>query len=308
MQERFDAGDENYLLNERAYTALIKAYANSGRDDAALMAQTVSDETPDQYKCTDFYNALIAAQGGDSNRAEVILQEMQREFLAGNDRIRPNTASFNNVLLSWSRSGSAMAAWRVDGIFQRMTELDRNGELEVKPNGTTFDIVIATISNDWGADAARKVDRYLELLKDYYRSGEPDCMPSVTSYTEAIRAWGSNTDDPRAVLRAKALLDEMHELAREGAESVKPDRSTYSVYLKALLQSSVEGKEELVRDVLSSMKRDHIDLDGVLLSQIQRCSLPVGLMPGSWTVQLDDTVEFPNTMVPSRDGALAAFP
>ena len=282
-------------LDDRAYTSLIEAYANSGRDDAALMSQAVFDATPDECKSTDLYNALIAAQGAGSNRAEVILHRMHKEYLAGNDRIKPNTASFNNVLLSWSRSGSAMAAWRADGIFQRMTELARTGELDVKPNGTTFDIVIATISNDWGADAATKVDHYLELLKDHYRSGDPDCVPSVTSYTEAIRAWGSNIDDPRAVLRAKALLDEMHEMAREGAVSVKPDRGTYLVYLKALLQSPVESREELARDVLLLMKRDDIDLDGAILSQIQRCSLPVDLVPSTWTVQLVDSSQSPDT-------------
>jgi hypothetical protein len=168
--------------------------------------------------------------------------------------------------------------------------------------------VITTLSNDWGADAASKVDRYLELLKEYYRSGEPDCVPSVTSYTEAIRAWGSNVDDPRAVVRAKALLDEMHELAREGADSVKPDRRTYLVYLQALSQSQLKDKASATRDVLASMKRNHITLDDVVLYHIQRCSLPLGIMAASWIVQLDDTDDiFPDTMTPSKDEALRAF-
>ena len=249
------------------------------------MAQTVFDNAPIQHKRTNLYNSLIKAQGGDAIRAESILNQMHEEFLTGNDHTKPNTQTFNNLISSWSKSGSPMAAWRADSIFQRMEELSTSGKLDVKPDGNTFDIVISTLSNDWGADAARKVDRYLDLIKEHYRSGAKDCMPSAASYTEAIRAWGSNVDDPRAVLRAKALLDEMHELANEGAESVKPNLETYLVYLKALSQSDVEEKAELVKDVLSSMKNNGVEVDAALMSQIQKCSLPLGIIEASsWTL------------------------
>jgi hypothetical protein len=56
------------------------------------------------------------------------------------------------------------------------------------------------------------------------------------------------------------------------------------------------------------MKRNHITLDDAVLYHIQRCSLPLGIMPASWIVQLDDTDDiFPDTMTPSKDEALRAF-
>ena len=302
MQQRFDAGADDFNLDERAYCALITAYAQSGRDDAPHMAQAVYDQTPDRFKSTSMCNALILAQGGDSNRAEVLLQEMHEEYLQGNEQIKPDTSTFNNVILAWSKSGSPMAAWRVDGIFNRMTELTQSGKLSVQPNSKTFDLVIATIANDWGADAATKVDRYLELLKDlYYQSRADDCKPSVISYTEAIRVWGSNVDDPRAVLRAKALLDEMHELAQEGIESVKPDRSTYMVYLKALALSSLSEKAGIAKDVLATMKENKVEPDDAVIAQIQRCYLPAGVPSTAWTVLCEDGDEFPSFMSPSNN-------
>lgn len=308
LQQRYDNGEEELKPGGDVYSALIMAYANSGRDDAALMAQTVFDNTPPAHRNTSLFNALIAAQGGDALRAESILNQMHEEFLSGNSCTKPNTKTFNNLISSWSRSGSPMAAWRADGVFQRMEQLSNSGQLDVKPDGETFDIVIGTLSNDWGADAARKVDRYLELVKDYYRSGASDCMPSVASYTAAIRAWGSNVDDPRAVLRAKALLDEMHDLAGEGAEGVKPNQDTYLVYLKALSQSVVDGKEELAKDVLSSMKHNGVVPDGVLLSEIQRCALPIGAADTSWTVPIEDDEadEFPSSALPTDHDPLGS--
>ncbi len=290
MKKRYDCGDKRFVLNGTMYVSLIQAYANSGNPDAAKLAQRVFDTTPENFQDTQLYNALIGAQGGDAISAESILQEMHRGFLDGKEKIRPNTESFNKVIQAWSRSGSPMAAWRADGIFNRMNQLASTGRLPVKPNARTFDMVISTLANELGADAAFKVEHYLGLLKEFYRSGDVDCMPSVTSYTEAIRAWGSNLEDPRSVLRAKALLDEMHELARGGATSVRPDRETYSVYLQALAKSTSEQKEELAENVAAMMKFDGIVLEGHLLEYLQRCLLPSTAVLSGWTVFIDDQI------------------
>ena len=271
IQQRFDTGDDSFQLDERAYIALVNSYANSGRSDSARLAQTVFDGTPERFRCTKLYNALILSQGGDSNRAESLLQEMHRAFLRGNETVKPDTESFNNCILSWSRSGSPMAAWRADGIFKRMTELSDTEQCDVKPNGRTFDLVIATLSDEWGADAASKVDRYIELLKDRYESGDNSCKPSVISFTEAIRAWGSNVEDPRAVLRAKALLDEMHELASNGVDTVKPNRNTYAVFLKALALSSVQDKDYFAKDVADYMQENSVKPDASMLADLDQC-------------------------------------
>jgi hypothetical protein len=300
MQQLSKADDTNVLLDGRPHAALARAYSLGGRNDAALLAQKVVDETPEALRSTDLYNSLIRAQGGDSNRAEAILDEMQKAFLRGNELIKPNTESFNNVILAWSKSGSPMAAWRADGIFQRMAELSVGGRLDVRPNGTTFDLVIATLANDWGSDSAAKVDRYLELLKELYESGERDCVPSVTSYTEAIRAWGDHTDDPRAVLRAKALLDEMHELAKSGIHSAKPDRHTYAVFLKALALSSVSDKAQLAEDVVLSMKENNVELDHTALTHLYH-SMSGGFPSSSWTVRPEGSAEFPSAMSPRKE-------
>ena len=148
-------------------------------------------------------------------------------------------------------------------------------------------MVISTLANELGADAAFKVEHYLGLLKEYYRSGNPDCVPSVSTYTEAIRAWGSHLDDPRSVLRAKALLDEMHELAKSGLGTVRPNRETYSIYLQALAKSSFEPKAELAENVTTMMKSDGILLEGPLIEYLQRCLLPQKAVLSGWTVHVD---------------------
>ena len=106
-------------------------------------------------------------------------------------------------------------------------------------------------------------------MKHHYEAGKPDCRPSVTSYNEAIRAWGSNTDDPRSVLRAKALIDEMHELARSGVSSARPNDDTYELYLQSVSKSSPERRGELIEDFLNGLKDEHIVPDKRLDSMIK---------------------------------------
>jgi len=299
LQQRRLEGDQTFKIDSQIYTALIRAYANSGREDAQTMANTIFESTPEYLKNTSLYNTLIEAQGGDSSRAEELLQIMHLSYFEGHDIVKPNTETFNAVIQTWLRSGNPMAAWRVDSIFDRMQD-SKGGKLNVKPNSRTFDLVISTLAQEWGTELA-KIDRYLVLLKKHYLAG--DCVPTVTSYNEAIRAWASKDDDPRAFLRAKALLDEMHELAREGVDSVRPNRSTYEVYLDGLRQSSIEGRAQLVNDVLFKMKQNDIDLDSDLRSCIQRCLLPVSSRD-TWIVNVDEYIDTQNNWIYSNTSSI----
>lgn len=293
LQKRRLEGDQTFKIDCRIYAALIRAYANSGREDAQTMANTIFESAPDNLRNTSLYNALIEAQGGDSSRAGELLQIMHLLYFEGHDIVKPNTNTFNAVIQSWLRSGSPMAAWRVDGIFKRMQDLSKSGKLDVKPNSRTFDLVISTLAQEWGTELA-KVDKYLALLKEHYLAG--DCVPTVTSYTEAIRAW-TKDDDPRAFLRAQALLNEMHELAREGVDSVRPNRSTYEVYLDGLLHSSVEDRTQLVNDVLLKMRQNNFDLDNGMRSCIQRCLLPLSSRSNTWIVNVDECIDTQNDWI-----------
>jgi len=290
IKKRRAEGDTIFKMNDRIYAALIQAYANSGRENSASTALSIFEATPEDMRTTPVYNALIQAQGGDSSKAEDLLQEMHHlYFMDGNDFVEPDVESFNSVLQAWLRSGSPMTAWRCDGIFKRMQSLSSSGELNAKPNSRTFDLVISALAQDWGAELG-KLDSYLSLLKQHYQSGECDCAPTVTSYTEAIKAWCRKDDDPRAFLRAKALLDEMHELAKDGVDSVRPNRNTYEVYLKALSQQRfLDARAELASDVVIKMKENQVDVDEDLRPCLQRCFLPLDHFP-SWVVMVDDSV------------------
>ena len=287
LQERRLEGDLTFRIDSRIYIDLIRAYSITEREDSQVMANTIFESAPDHLRDTNLYNVFIEAQGGDSSRAEELLQIMHLLYFEGDEKVKPDTETFNAVIKVWLRSGSPMAAWRVDGLFDRMQYLTSSGKLNVKPNSRTFDLVISTLANEWGTELT-KVDKYLALLRKHYRLG--DCIPTARSYTEAIRAWVSYHDDPRAILRAQALLDEMHELARDGLASMRPNRNTYEMYLDGLQHSFVEDRTHLVNDVLFKMKENNIDLDSDMRSCIRRCLLPMSSRANAWIVDVDEQI------------------
>ena len=137
LHQRRLEGNQTLKIDSQVYATLIRAYAN------------IASATEDLQN-TSLYNALIISQGGDSSRAEELLQVMQLSYFEGNDNVKPNTETFNAVIHMWLRSGSPMAAWKADGIFKRMQDLSQSGKLNVKPNSRTFNLVISTLAQDWG--------------------------------------------------------------------------------------------------------------------------------------------------------------
>ncbi|KAG7342040.1 PPR repeat family protein [Nitzschia inconspicua] len=287
IKRRRAEGDRTFEMKDEIYASLILAYGNSGCDQSCSMAQAVFNTTPEKMRTTAVYNALIEAQGGDANKAEAILQDMHYLYTFEKmESVKPETETFNAVIQAWVRSGNPMAAWRADGIFKRMKDLTENGHLDVYPNSKTFDLVISALAQ--GQDVEMKIDAYLSLLRQHYASGKLDCSPTITSYTEALKVWCAKENNPHAFLRAKALLDEMHELAREGLTGVRPNRLTYEVYLKALSRSSVDARAELAKDVVKKMKEDSVEVKGDMRRLLQRCFLPTNSHESSFVLNNED--------------------
>ena len=75
-----------------------------------------------------------------AERAEEILEWMDRLYKSGNYGVRPDTITFNAVLDAWARSGCYFAAHRAEQILDHMDELYRAGNHGVKPDTYTYNI------------------------------------------------------------------------------------------------------------------------------------------------------------------------
>ncbi len=92
-------------------------------------------------------DAWAKSGGGraSAERAEEILEWMDRLHKGGNPDVKPDTITFNAVLDAWARSGDRMAPRRAEQILDHMDELYRAGNKGVKPDTYTYN----TLINAW---------------------------------------------------------------------------------------------------------------------------------------------------------------
>ena len=77
-----------------------------------------------------------------AERAEEILEWMDRLYKGGNPDVKPDTITFNAVLDAWARSGDRVAPHRAEQILDHMDDLYRAGNRGVKPDTYTYNTLV----------------------------------------------------------------------------------------------------------------------------------------------------------------------
>ena len=78
-----------------------------------------------------------------AERAEEILEWMDRLYKGGNPDVKPDTITFNAVLDAWARSGDRVAPHRAEQILDHMDDLYRAGNRGVKPDTYTYNTLVS---------------------------------------------------------------------------------------------------------------------------------------------------------------------
>ncbi|KAL7534811.1 hypothetical protein ACHAXR_008518 [Thalassiosira sp. AJA248-18] len=153
-----------------------------------------------------------------AERAEILLQRMMELYEATqNDKIQPDTVSFNSVTHAYANSNS----------------------------------------RDVGAPKrARKAEELIKQMERLYNSGENnDVKPDVVSYSAVVNAYArAAAQEEGCAAKAMDVLDRMEELYKGGDKGVKPNKRTYTSVINAFARI---GKAEIADDILSKMKEWH---------------------------------------------------
>lgn len=143
-----------------------------------------------------------------AERAEEILEWMDRLYKSGNYCVRPDTITFNAVLDAWARSGDRMAAHRAEQILDHMDELYRAGNQGVKPDTYTYNTLINAHAKSSEKGSAARAEHVLQVMKQRYLDGDGDFKPNTRTHTSVIDAW-AKSGEKGAARRAEQLLNGM---------------------------------------------------------------------------------------------------
>jgi PPR repeat family/Pentatricopeptide repeat domain len=191
-------------------------------------------------------DAWAKSRGGRAaaERAEEILEWMDRLHKSGNQDVKVDTISFNAVLDAWARSGDRGAPRRAEQILAHMDELYRNGNSGVKPDRYTYNTLINVWAKSGERGSAARAEQVLSAMEKRLREGDQDFKPNTRTYTSVIDAW-AKSGETGAANRAEQILNNMisrYEAA--GDPDVRPNVHTANAVCNACAFSKNEEDRE----------------------------------------------------------------
>mmetsp|Transcript_6213 Transcript_6213/g.9550 ORF Transcript_6213/g.9550 Transcript_6213/m.9550 type:complete len:718 (-) Transcript_6213:54-2207(-) len=227
-----------------SFNTLILAFAKRG---AAKEAR----ELLDQLQASEFhvepniisYNSVLYAYAIARwpEAAERLLKDMiassSPQLLLDNDikdiwanrtlTPKPDTHSFNTVLLAWARSNQwddskqryrKSACIKAEELLWHMENLHGAGNTLVEPDIYSYTLVLQALSQSRrprAANRAMKLLKYVELLAK--EEGREHLRPNTVTYTNVITSL-CHSSSPQAATQAEAILEKMIDrYEKEGA-------------------------------------------------------------------------------------------
>uniref|UniRef100_A0A7R9ZIJ2 Pentacotripeptide-repeat region of PRORP domain-containing protein n=1 Tax=Craspedostauros australis TaxID=1486917 RepID=A0A7R9ZIJ2_9STRA len=105
-------------------------------------------------------------------------------------------------------------------------------------------------------DAAEQAETVLRTMKQKYEAGEKQLKPTVVTYSAVIVAWSRTRNNPNAVPRVEALLEEM-----KSAQSLSPDVQSINGVLRTIAYSKLPDKLQRTEKVIQWMKESGLRPD-----------------------------------------------
>ena len=290
--------DENLKPNIISYATLLNAWANSEAVGAPERAEEIlrrmldeNREDPTKPKPnTACFNEVLYAWARNYDRVSAERAELFFELMEDmqDSDIKPDSRSYNLVLLAFANSPQGNSAMRAKEF------LDRMGNSDIAPDGVSYNTLISAFTKKGGFD---NTDTALEILKSaidsqdttldskffstlFYTISDSD-IPNKTDLVEEIcalvmqkKADGSldveidtqvynaliycwnRSRDPVAPFRVDDILDEMLVQSASGNPLAAPDVVTYT----NVIDTWARSREKLESPARAERHLDNMDV------------------------------------------------
>lgn len=167
---------------------------------------------------------------GAKQSAERLLNQLEKDFAAGDETMRPTTKSYGKVIDAYARAGDASGALRT---LRRQEKQYKGGNKAARPNVICYTSVIDSLAKSAGKNrhAAHEAQDLLIAMLARYDEGDSAFKPDVKVFSVAIDAW-SKSHAREAPDRSLELLDLMNQYM------VKPDIIVYNILINTLAHNS----------------------------------------------------------------------
>eukprot|EP00550_Attheya_septentrionalis_P010527 CAMPEP_0198303960 /NCGR_PEP_ID=MMETSP1449-20131203/57156_1 /TAXON_ID=420275 /ORGANISM="Attheya septentrionalis, Strain CCMP2084" /LENGTH=1280 /DNA_ID=CAMNT_0044006467 /DNA_START=542 /DNA_END=4384 /DNA_ORIENTATION=+ len=262
-----------------SFNSVIHAYANSRRDDAARKAEAVlyrligslghggggtgisgdnaptrdrrrmrSPPSPDAMSFGGVIHAWAKSkERGSEERAEQILEQMEKQYAAGNTRAKLDVIVYTTVISAWASKGNPVRAQR---IFDRMKILaTANDDPTLVPNTITYNALLSAWSKSNHENASKQA---LQLLDEIQESKIVKATCRTWNYV--LLCLAKNSTETSA-LEAERLMNKMVKLYAGGNKHMRPDSFTFSSSISAWEQSKSKHAGEGILRIVDTMEQ-----------------------------------------------------
>ena len=194
---------------------------------------------------------VALAKAGDVDKAQSILEQMEKLYESGELEEKPSVISYSTVLSAFANSNVNGAAERAESILNRMTDQG------VSPNAVSYNSVINACIKSQKIEWA---ERHLRDMHESYLGGNREVRPTLQTYTLVLSGW-ARTRLPEAGERGEKLLELMNILAKSGELDKPPDIIAYNVALDCWAKSRAKDAVTKASLFLERMVKDGVNPD-----------------------------------------------
>jgi len=233
------------------YNTLCDAIAKSGKEDSPAKILAIMKEMKQQRNIppdTATYNALLSAyiRTGDKKmapkRAESILSEMGNLYDLGDEKVKPNVFTFNQVIDAYAKSNIPNASGKA---VQLLSEMQK--KYMVKPDTVSFSSAIAAYANSGDPKSALEAESLLATMIKRYKEGDLNVKPNTFCFNGVTNAY-VKSGHKNARIKAESMLHRMQEF------DVMPDNMSFSLIIHAYTESGNRGLSKRAEAILEEMQ------------------------------------------------------
>jgi PPR repeat family len=228
------------------------------------MEELCANGRPELRPSTVSYNTVLDCLSQSKDRDSAVKAERLLEYMdeqsnrdddLWHDSCRPDEFSFNTVLNCWARSRDPMAAQRAEAILEHMERRFLDGSASFQPDVMSYNTVLtvwARSKNHDKSSSTMGVDKATQLLQRMEKAFQDRtnrlAKPNSVSYNIVMNAL-AHSSDPTAVDQAFVVFNKMVELGKQGNQSCRPDRITYTTLIHALSNQSSNPQKAAKRAI-----------------------------------------------------------
>jgi hypothetical protein len=264
MQAWYEAGDGSVKPNVEVFNSVIHAYARSRTIDAPQQALRVfqklqnlntmgkTDVLPNQKS---YAGILLAhANSGGLDAPKLVKRLLDRLDCLSGGAFRPDYNCHNVYLsslvgiMNYNCVPRAETAEKAEKYLKEMLESSDENE---RPDTWSFNIVLSALGKSDGKELASRAEALLAALEAYHdETGRSEkTQPNANTFNNLITCYSRSTRRDKAQL-ARAVLEKMKKLSKQGIEACRPDHVTYNSVMSAYAKSREPDGPQKVEGLL----------------------------------------------------------